>query len=254
MIYLKSKDEIELIRQSNLLVSRTLAELAKYIKPGVRTIDLDKMAEQFIRDNGAEPAFLNYNGFPNSLCISVNDAVVHGIPSDQILVDGDIVSIDCGVISNGFYGDSAYTFPVGTITRELGNLLRVTKESLFLGIKSAIEGNRIGDIGYSIQNYVQGFGYSVVREMTGHGIGRQLHEDPVVPNYGKRGRGTMLRAGMVIAIEPMINMGKRDIYIGDDNWTVKTSDHFPSAHYEHTIAITNNEADILSCFDFIETV
>jgi len=254
MIYLKSKDEIELMRQSNLLVSRTLAELAKCIKPGVRTLDLDKIAEQFIRDNGAKTAFLNYNGFPNTLCISINDTVVHGIPSEQMLVDGDIVSIDCGVVLNDFYGDSAYTFPVGIISQELENLLRVTKESLFLGIKSAIKGNRIGDIGYSIQNYVQSFGYSVVREMTGHGIGRQLHEDPVVPNYGKRGRGAILREGMVIAIEPMINMGEKNIYIGDDNWTVKTSDHFPSAHYEHTIAITNNEADILSCFDFIGTV
>ncbi len=254
MINYKNIEEIELIRQSNLLVSKTHAEVAKVIKEGVKTSYLDKIAEEFIRDNGAVPGFLGYSGFPNTLCISVNSVVVHGIPSEYELKDGDIVSVDCGVYLNGFYGDSAYTFAVGDVKSETLDLLKATKEALYIGIDNAREGNRIGDIGFSIQSYVEERGYSVVREMVGHGIGKKLHEKPEVPNYGKKGTGKIIKNGLVIAIEPMINLGKKDITVEKDGWTVRTIDKKPSAHYEHTIAIINGKAEILSTFDFIEEV
>lgn len=254
MIYLKTDEEIELLRASNLLVARTLGEVAKVIKPGVTTLELDRVAESFIRDNGAVPAFLNYNGFPNSLCTSVNEQVVHGIPNNVQLKEGDVVSVDCGVLLNGFYGDSAYTFAVGKISEETEKLLKITKESLYKGIEMAVEGNRIGDIGYAVQSYNEAHGYSVVREMVGHGVGRNLHEEPEVPNYGRRGYGPKLQSGMVIAIEPMINMGKRHIVQEADGWTIRTSDRRPSAHFEHTIAVRKGKADILSSFLFVEEI
>jgi methionyl aminopeptidase len=254
MIYLKTNEEIELLRESNLLVGKTLAEVAKHIQPGCTTKQLDKIAEQFIRDNGATPGFLGYNGFPGSLCTSVNDQVVHGIPGDYILKDGDIVSIDCGVYKNGFHGDSAYTFCVGNVNPEVIALLKATKESLYLGIEMAVDGKRIGDIGFSIQSHCESKGYSVVREMIGHGVGRDLHEEPDVPNYGKRGTGVKLKSGMVIAIEPMINLGEKRIVMEKDGWTIRTKDHKPSAHFEHTVAVREGKADILSSFEFIEEV
>jgi methionyl aminopeptidase len=254
MIYLKTDEEVELMRISNLLVSRTLAEVAKNIKPGVTTNQLDKIAETFIRDNGAVPTFLGYEGFPNSLCISVNDQVVHGIPSDYELKEGDIVSVDCGAQKDGFHGDSCYTFCVGEVSEEIKKLLRTTKESLYEGIKNAVEGKRIGDISHAIQTYCEDRGYSVVRKMVGHGIGREMHEDPEVPNFGKRGNGPKLKSGMTIAIEPMINMGRHDIYIEKDGWTARTQDRKPSAHFEHTIVIRKGQADILSTFEYIEQI
>jgi methionyl aminopeptidase len=254
MIYLKTDEEIELMRESNLLVSKTHAELAKIIEPGITTLKLDAIAESFIRDHKAEPAFLGYNGFPNTLCVSVNDTVVHGIPSDYVLREGDIVSIDCGVYKNGYYGDSAYTFAVGSISNDVKNLLSTTKESLFLAIESAIAGNRIGDIGYAVQSFCEKKSYSVVREMVGHGIGKKLHEKPEVPNYGQKGRGILLKHGMVLAIEPMINMGKKDIFVEKDGWTIRTKDGKPSAHFEHTVAIKKSGVDVLSDFSFIEEV
>ena len=254
MIYLKSEDEIELLRESNLLVSATHAQIAPLIKVGVKTSELDKIAEEFIRDNDGIPGFLNYNGFPNTLCTSVNEEVVHGIPSDYELKDGDIISVDCGVLKNGYYGDSAYTYLVGEVDLKIQKLLEVTKESLMKAIEVAIDGNRLGDIGFAVQNYVQSFGYSVVRELTGHGVGKNLHEEPIVKNYGKRGRGSKLRNGMVIAIEPMVNMGTMKVRQENDGWTIRTLDKLPSAHFEHTIAIRNGKADILSNFDIIEDV
>ncbi|ASB48459.1 MULTISPECIES: type I methionyl aminopeptidase [Marinilabiliaceae] len=254
MVYLKTDEEIELLRESNLLVAKTLGELAKVIKPGVTTLQLDKIAETFIRDHKGVPGFLNYQGFPNTLCTSVNDQVVHGIPNDKPLNDGDIVSIDCGVLLNGFYGDCAYTFEVGQVDEKIRRLLQTTKESLYKGIEQAFEGNRLGDIGHAVQTLCESRGYSVVREMVGHGIGRKLHEPPEVPNYGRKGSGIKLRKGMVIAVEPMINLGKRDIKMWNDNWTISTIDKSISAHYEHTIAIGKNEADILSSFKFVEEV
>lgn len=254
MIHYKTDEEIELIRQSNLLVSRTHAEVAKYIAPGTKTLKLDKIAEEFIRDNKAQPGFLGYSGFPNTLCISVNSVVVHGIPSNYELREGDIISIDCGVLMNGYYGDSAYTFTVGEIKKEVEDLLIATKAALYVGIENAKVGNRIGDIGYSIQNFVEKRGYSVVREMVGHGIGKKLHEKPEVPNYGKKGSGKKINNGLVIAIEPMINLGKKDILIEKDGWTVRTVDKKPSAHFEHTVAIVNGKAEILSNFQCIEEV
>ena len=254
MIYLKSDEEIELLRESNLLVARTLGEVAKAIKPGVSTLALDKIAETFIRDHKGEPAFLNYNGFPNSLCTSVNEQVVHGIPNNIPLKEGDIVSVDCGALLNGFYGDSAYTFEIGEVKPEVNALLEATKASLYKGIEKAVEGNRIGDIGYAVQEYCEARGYSVVREMVGHGVGRDLHEAPEVPNYGRRGNGIKLRKGMVIAIEPMINLGKRQILMEDDQWTIRTVDRKVSAHFEHTVAIGKNVCDILSSFKFVEEV
>jgi len=254
MIYYKTAEEIEQIRNSSLLVARTLAEVAKNINPGVTSLQLDKIAEEFIRDNGGIPAFKGYGGFPNSLCISPNEQVVHGIPNDQPYVDGDIISVDCGVLMNGFYGDSAYTFSVGEIPNETMQLMKVTKESLYRGIGVALPGKRLQDISYEIQTYCEKNGYSVVRELVGHGIGKNLHEAPEVPNFGKRGSGIKLQVGLVIAIEPMINLGKRNIVHGKDGWTIKTADNKPSAHFEHTIAIKDGKADILSSFEYVEDV
>ena len=248
MIYLKTDEEIELMRVSNLLVGKTLGELSKWIAPGITTLKLDKIAEEFIRDNGGVPGFLGYGGFPATLCVSVNETVVHGIPSSQTLREGDIVSIDCGAVVNGYNGDSAYTFAVGEVDEKVKHLLEVTKASLYLGIEQAIEGNRIGHIGNAIQDYCEHQGFTVVREMTGHGIGKKLHEEPAVPNYGRRCVGALLKSGMCIAIEPMINMGSRNIVIESDGWTCRTKDRKPSAHFEHTVAIRKGKADILSSF------
>ena len=251
MIYLKTDEEIELMRAANQLVGRTLAEVAKIIAPGVSTKTLDKRAEEFIRDHGATPAFLGYQGFPGSMCISVNDQVVHGIPSHQ---EGDIVTLDCGTKLAGFTGDSAYTFAVGEISEEVHKLLKTTKESLYVGIEQAVAGNRTGDIGYAVQRYCEARGYHVVRELTGHGIGVNLHESPEVPNYGKRGTGTELRNGMCICIEPMINIGSKNVVQERDGWTIRTKTRKPSAHFEHCVAIRDGKADILSSFDFIAEV
>ena len=255
MIYLKTDEEIELMRAANQLVGRTLAEVAKIIAPGVSTKTLDKRAEEFIRDHGATPAFLGYQGFPGSMCISVNDQVVHGIPSHKIVLQGgDIVTLDCGTKLAGFTGDSAYTFAVGEISEELHKLLKTTKESLYVGIEQAVAGNRTGDIGYAVQRYCEARGYHVVRELTGHGIGVNLHESPEVPNYGKRGTGTELRNGMCICIEPMINIGSKNVVQERDGWTIRTKTRKPSAHFEHCMAIRDGKADILSSFDFIAEV
>jgi methionyl aminopeptidase len=254
MIHYKSKEEIELIRESSLLVGKTLAEVAKLIRPGVKTIELDKVAEQFIRDHQAVPGFLGYNGFPYTLCISVNEQVVHGFPGNYELKDGDIVSVDCGTVKNGFYGDSAYTFPVGEVRAEVLMLLKRTKESLYKGIEMAVDGKRIGDIGYAVQSHVESFGYGVVRDLVGHGLGRNLHEKPEVPNYGRRGSGVKISMGMVIAIEPMINLGTKNVIQERDGWTIRTADRMPSAHFEHTVAVGQGQADILSSFEFIEEV
>jgi len=254
MIYLKTDEEIEIQRQSSLLVGKTLAEIAKVIKPGIKTIELDAIAEEFIRDHGAVPGFKGYGGFPGSLCISVNDEVVHGIPGNRIIEDGDIVSIDCGTFMNGFYGDSAYTFAVGNVKEEYLLLLQRTKESLYLAIDQAVAGKRIGDIGHAVQSYVEGFGYGVVRDLVGHGVGRNLHEKPEVPNYGRRGTGTKLKPGMTLAIEPMVNLGVKEVVQENDGWTIKTADAKPSAHFEHDVAVRHGKADILSTFDYIEEV
>lgn len=253
-VLLKTDEEIELMRLSNLLVSKTHAVLVPYMKPGTSTLTLDKIAEQFIRDNGGVPGFLGYNNFPNTLCISINKQVVHGIPSGNLLREGDIVSVDCGVVMNGFYGDSAYTFAIGDIRPEYQKLLQVTKECLFKGIENAIVGKRIGDISYAIQQHAETNGFSIVRELVGHGVGRKLHEKPEVPNYGKRGQGPVLKEGMVIAIEPMVNFGKRYVAEGEDGWTINTADGLPSAHFEHTVAVRKGKADILSDFSFIEQI
>ncbi|MDD4514940.1 type I methionyl aminopeptidase [Massilibacteroides sp.] len=255
MIYLKTNEEIELMYLANQLVGKTLGELAKYIKPGVSTLELDKIAESFIRDNGAQPAFLGYGGFPNSICTSVNEQVVHGIPSNKaILKEGDIISVDCGTVLNGFVGDSAYTFAVGEVDDETQKLLTVTREALYVGINNAVEGKRVGDISASVQEYCEKNGYSVVRELVGHGIGKQMHESPEVPNYGRKGSGSLLREGMCICIEPMINLGKRNVVFEKDGWTVRTKDRRPSAHFEHCIAIQSGSARILSSFSFLEEV
>ena len=252
MIYFKTIEEIERIRESSLLVARTLGEVAKRIGPGVTSLELDKLAEEFIRDHGAIPAFKGYNGFPASLCISPNSQVVHGIPNKQAFKEGDIISVDCGVLKNDYYGDSAYTFPIGEVSDAVRNLLKVTKESLYRGIDVAVEGHRLQDISFEIQTYCESYGYSVVRELVGHGIGKKLHEAPEVPNFGKRGSGPKLKQGLVIAIEPMINMGRKNIVHGKDGWTITTQDGLPSAHFEHTIAIGKDKAEILSSFRFIE--
>ena len=255
MIFHKTGEEIELIRNSSLLVGKTLAELAKIIEPGVTTLDLDKVAEEFIRDHGAIPGFLGYGGFPNSLCTSVNEAVVHGIPNNQPLEDGDIVSVDCGVLMNEFYGDSAYTFEVGNVSKEVKRLLAVTKECLELAIEQTISGNRIGDIGYSVQQHAEKNGFGVVRELVGHGLGRGLHEKPEVPNYGKKGRGPKMKPGLVLAIEPMINLGKKEVSQLSDGWTIITKDKLPSAHFEHDVAILKDgKPEVLSSFEEIEKV
>lgn len=253
MINYKNQEEVELIRQSCTLVNDTIAHIASLIKPGIATLTLNDIADQFIRDHAAVPSFKNYNGFPYACCISVNDAVVHGFPTSDELKEGDIVSVDCGAFKNGFHGDSAYTFALGNISVELQQLLRVTKESLYKGIEKATVGNRVGDIAFAIQDYTERkHGYGVVRELVGHGLGRELHEDPQVPNYGKRGSGTKLRDGLVIAIEPMINLGKKEVYNDKDGWTIRTEDGKPAAHFEHTICVRKNKADILSTFISIE--
>lgn len=254
MIFLKTDEEIELMRESNRLVGMTLGEVAKHIKPGVTTLELDKIAEDFIRSHGAIPSFLGYNGFPFSLCISVNENVVHGFPSKYELREGDVISVDCGTEKNGFCGDSAYTFCVGEVSPEVRSLLKATKESLYKGIEKAVEGNRIGDVGSAVQEYCEKRGYSVVRELVGHGIGRKMHEAPEVPNYGRKGTGPLLKRGMCIAIEPMINMGSKNVVFESDGWTVRTKDRKPSAHFEHTVAICEGKADILSTFEFVESV
>lgn len=251
-IFYKTQEEVELIRKSSLLVSKTLAEVGKNVRPSVTTLELDKLAEQFIRDNGGHPGFLGYRGFPNTLCTSVNSEVVHGIPGKRILKEGDILSVDCGVLLNGFYGDSAYTFEVGEVAPEVRRLLKITKESLFRGIEEAVAGNRVGDISFAIQDFAESKGYSVVRELVGHGLGRALHEKPEVPNFGKRGNGPRLQEGLVIAIEPMINFGKKEVSHSNDGWTVRTADGKPSAHFEHTIAVRKEKADVLSSFSMIE--
>lgn len=255
MIYLKTDEEIELMRVANQLVGKTLGELAKHVAPGVTTLQLDKIAEEFIRDNGATPAFLGYGGFPNSICASVNEHVVHGIPSSKVILrDGDIISIDCGTHINGFTGDSAYTFCVGEVSPEVRHLLITTKESLYKGIEAAVDGKRVGDIANAIQTYCETRNYSVVRELVGHGCGRNMHEEPEVPNYGRRGCGPLLRSGMCICIEPMINLGSKNVVFENDGWTVRTKDRKPSAHFEHCIAIRPDGPDILSSFKFIEEV
>jgi methionyl aminopeptidase len=254
MVYYKTKEEIEIQRQSSLLVGKTQAEIAKLVKPGVTTLELDKIAEEFIRDNGGIPGFKGYGGFPNTLCTSVNEAVVHGIPNNKPLKDGDIVSVDCGVLLNDFYGDSAYTFEVGEVSEEIKTLLKVTKESLDLAIKQCFVGNRIGDVGYAVQEHAEKHGYGVVRELVGHGVGKSLHEKPEVPNYGKRGNGLRLQSGLVIAIEPMINLGRKEVKQLQDGWTIVTMDGKPSAHFEHNVAITENGPDVLSTFEFVEEV
>jgi methionyl aminopeptidase len=254
MIYFKTAEEIELLRASNLLVSKTLAEVAGYIAPGVTTLELDKVAEEYIRDNHAQPGFLGYKGYPKTLCTSVNQQVVHGIPSGYRLKEGDIVSIDCGVLYEGYYGDSAYTFAVGEVSEKVRKLLKTTVESLYKGIENAREGKRIGDISNAIQTHCERERFSVVREMVGHGIGKGLHEAPEVPNYGRRGQGIKLQQGMVLCIEPMINLGRKEITQDPDGWTIHTADKLPSAHFEHCVAIGRNGADILSTFEYIEKI
>jgi methionyl aminopeptidase len=253
MVYYKTNDEIGLIRKSCLLVSATLAEVANFLKPGITTLQVDTIAEQYIRDNGGVPSFKNYKGFPFTCCISVNDAIVHGFPNEVPIKEGDIVSVDVGVFMNGYHGDSAYTFAVGAISDEAKQLLRVTKESLYKGVEKAVAGNRVGDIAYAVQEHTEKkYGYGVVRELVGHGLGKELHEDPQVPNFGKRGTGLKMKEGLVIAIEPMINMGKKDVYYDKDGWTVRTSDGKPAAHYEHTVCVQKGKPDILSSFTDIE--
>lgn len=248
----KTEDEIELIRESSLLVGKTLAELAKHIHPGQNTLALDKIANEFIRDHHGVPGFLNYNGFPNSICASVNSAVVHGLPNATPLEEGDILSLDIGVIKQGYWGDSAYTFGVGQVSEEGRQLMDVTRQSLMLAIEQAVAGKRLGDIGYAVQQYAESHGYGVVRDLVGHGVGKNLHEAPEVPNYGKRGQGLVLQEGLVIAIEPMINMGTRSVKQMKDGWTIRTADGKPSAHFEHTLVIRKDKAEVLSTFELIE--
>lgn len=252
MLIGKSEEEIALIKESSLLVGKTLAEVGAEIKPGVTPLALDKIAYEFIHDHGAVPGFLNYNGFPNSLCISKNEAVVHGIPNNKPLQDGDILSVDCGVLKNGYYGDSAFTFQVGEVAPEVSELLRTTRRCLELGIEQAIAGNRVGDIGFAVQQEAEHHGFGVVRELVGHGLGKDLHEAPEVPNFGRRGKGAKLIEGLVIAIEPMINMGTREVSQLRDGWTIVTADRKPSAHFEHTIVVRKGRAEVLSTFAFIE--
>lgn len=254
MINYKTAEEIEKLRASNQLVSRTLAVIAKYIKPGITTGEIDKIAEEYIRDHKAIPAFLGYSGYPKTLCTSVNSQVVHGIPSDYTLKDGDLLSVDCGVILDGYVGDTAYSYSVGEVKDEIKKLMKVTKESLYLGVENAISGKRVGDIGYAVQTYCEKHGYSVVREMVGHGLGTRLHEEPEIPNYGRRGTGVKLKKGMVICIEPMINLGKRFIVQEADGWTIRTTDNQPSAHYELAVAVDDGKPDVLSTFEYIEEV
>ncbi|WP_221390103.1 type I methionyl aminopeptidase [Dyadobacter sp. NIV53] len=254
MIYLKTEEEIELIKISAQVLGKAHAEVALWVKPGVTTMKLDAIAEEYIRDNGGIPSFKGFNNFPSSLCISVNEVVVHGFPSNYVLKDGDIVSIDCGVKLNGFHSDSAYTYPIGEVSKEVKDLLTATKRSLYRGIDQAVDGLRIGDIGHAVQSYVEERGYTVVRELVGHGVGRNLHESPEVPNYGKKGKGIKLKEGMVIAIEPMINLGTKSVMQERDGWTIRTSDRKYSAHFEHTVVVRKGKAEILTTFDYIEKV
>jgi methionyl aminopeptidase len=258
-LIIKTEEEVELIRQSSLLVGKTLAEVAKYIRPGVSTMELDQIAETFIRDHGATPAFKNHSPsfsqtpFPGTLCTSVNEVVVHGMPSNELTIkEGDIISVDCGVLMNGYYGDSAYTFSVGEVDSKVQRLLKATKQALYKGIEKAVAGARVGEISYAVQRHVEQMGFSVVREMVGHGLGKELHEPPEVPNYGRRRAGVKLKEGMVLNIEPMINLGRRFIQVSTDGWTVYATDYKPSAHFEHTIVVRKEQPEILSTFDFIE--
>jgi methionyl aminopeptidase len=259
MMYYKTEEEIELIRKSCLLVCRTLAHVASIIRPGISGLEIDQAAETFIRDHGAVPAFKNFRGnaptpFPASLCVSINEVVVHGIPTAKtIFQDGDIVSVDCGVSWNGFFGDSAYTFPLGNVSEATMKLCRVTNTSLYKGIAEAVAGHRLGDLSFAIQHYCEReHGYGIVRELVGHGIGRNLHEPPEVPNYGKRGKGIQFKEGLTLAIEPMVNLGKKDVLTAKDGWTILTRDRKPSAHYEHTVVVRKGKAEILSDHSMIE--
>ncbi len=254
MLHFKTDEEVGFLKESNLLVSKTLAEVALHIKSGVTTLFLDRIAETYIRDNNAIPGFKDFGGFPNTLCTSVNDEVVHGIPSEYTLKEGDIISIDCGVILNGWYGDSAYTFAVGDIKEEVKRLLEYTRASLEEGVKAAVAGNRVGDISSAVQTKAESGGFSVVRELVGHGIGKKLHEPPEVPNFGKRGSGSKMEKGLVICIEPMINLGKKETYQTKDGWTIKTADGLPSAHFEYAVAVNKGKADQLTTFEYIEEV
>ena len=252
MVQPKNAEELELMRENAILVSKTLAVVGKAVAPGVTTNQLNRLAETYIRDNGAIPSFLGYDGFPAALCMSVNDTVVHGFPSDYVLKEGDILSVDCGTLYKGYNGDSAYTFAVGEVSADVARLLAVTKESLYRGIAAAVAGARTGDIGHAVQSYCEAAGFSVVRELEGHGVGKEMHENPGIPNFGCRGKGAKLTAGMTICIEPMINMGSRSVYLANDGWAVKTVDHKPSAHFELTVAVRKGAPEVLSTFDFIE--
>ncbi len=254
IVFLKSEQEIDLIKESAEILGKAHAEVAKLMYPGTTTGHLNKIADEFIHDNGGYPSFKGYNKFPAALCISLNDTVVHGIPSNYELKDGDIVSIDCGVKLNGFHSDSAYTYPIGEVRPEVIMLLKRTKQSLYLGIEQAIEGKRVGDIGFAVQNFVERFGYGVVRELVGHGVGRNLHENPEVPNYGKRGQGQILKSGTVLAIEPMITLGRKDVLQEKDGWTIRTTDRKPAAHFEHTVVVRKGKPEILTTFKYIEAV
>lgn len=252
MVHIKTNAEVELIRESSLLVSATLSQVAAFLKPGITTLAVDQLVESYIRDNGAIPSFLNYHGFPFSACISVNDAVVHGFPGNHVLKAGDVVSVDVGVYKNGFHGDSAYTFAIGEISAAVAQLMAVTRQSLLIGIEKAVAGNRVGDIANAIQEYTEKkHKYGVVRELVGHGLGRNLHEDPQVPNFGKKGSGAKLKENMVIAIEPMVNLGVKDVYTDSDGWTIRTKDGKVACHYEHTVCIKRQKADVLSSFETI---
>ncbi|MBO6222270.1 MAG: type I methionyl aminopeptidase [Bacteroidales bacterium] len=254
MVHYKTEEEIDILRENAILVSKTLAEVGKHVAPGVTTKQLDKIAETFIRDNGAVPGFLGYGGFPATLCLSVNDMVVHGIPDGYVLQEGDIISVDCGTVYKGFYGDSAYTFPVGEVDAQTALLLKTTEESLYLGAAQAVDGNRTGDIGHAVQSYCEARGFSVVRELVGHGLGRDMHEDPMVPNYGKPGSGKKLREGMVICIEPMINAGAKEVYEKADGWGIATADGRKSAHFEFAVAVRKGKPEILTTFDYIKKI
>ena len=254
MVHYKTEEEIDILRENAILVSKTLAEVGKHVAPGVTTKQLDKIAETFIRDNGAVPGFLGYGGFPATLCLSVNDMVVHGIPDGYVLQEGDIISVDCGTVYKGFYGDSAYTFPVGEVDAQTALLLKTTEESLYLGAAQAVAGNRTGDIGHAVQSYCEARGFSVVRELVGHGLGRDMHEDPMVPNYGKPGSGKKLREGMVICIEPMINAGAKEVYEKADGWGIATADGRKSAHFEFAVAVRKGKPEILTTFDYIKKI
>ena len=254
LLHYKSDEEIEIIREGGQILGKAHAEIAKIISPGIKTKELDKVAYQYIMDNGGVPSFKGYQGFPHTLCISVNEVVVHGMPGEYELKEGDIISVDCGVKYKGFHSDSAYTYPIGQISEEVKRLLTITKESLYRGIEEAIVGNRVGDIGFAVQSFVEKEGYTVVRELVGHGLGKNLHEKPEVPNYGNRGKGLKLEENLVIAIEPMINMGKKNVVQEKDGWTIRTADRMPSAHFEHTVAIKKGKADVLTTFEYIEEI